>query len=1059
MEGDAALKHLSSRTGELEGGLDNLLDEGSLGQVDLAVGHTHTVLQEPYDDGVVDEPFDAPSITFPVGNCRAEGSSGSETPRPRPTEEEGNDSLSESGGGVLDETLPTDMTGEVETERQEPESSNSAPPTEAVEAPETVEPAKTADLEEARDLAETPGPVDTLNLSETPVLEEAVAPAQTTAQEWADSAETPQPVVVSPLGTSHPVDDLGAADKLDPSDIASVDQEIARLRALYDEETALCADLREKLEVEDDTWVEERKVQIKAEMEEVQALLDAQHEEEAKLQELEHHIGLVEGEILACDGEILALQQRVQDGMRKLERLAQGGEADTPQEDELRKADQEMTSLQTRADECDKVERALGRDLQTVIEYIMKVNREVGGLNREPTPKDFLPQAVLDHLSLSELGILNIMKVLASKERDMRSEQGSNLPRSQYPEKAGLAKQMAMDALLATKVPPPEDVVGVPVQAQEPEREEKKRASFISSEMPSLSFEQETQLLRDRLHWEMQQVSTTLRITENATVDGQRRQLLRAAAVGDDAALTALLHIPTCTGDEDDDALLGWNEWHVAAAFGSGSGLEILKDMERPGRSFLGQVTHMGLPPLGVACLLGRADSVRTLLLCSAAVDALDARGNTALLWAVASGRGESVVPLLLQAQADPHSTNGSGQCFHQLMPHALPSNEQAEAQVMTGTQHPASVMDTQQLEESVAVAVENLPAQAQTTWLPSTARQYALRALGAQPEQSSGVMSYLRMLKVPVRDSLGFNKNEEANRLARTSAGERDAGFFSDWVTNYTHAGLLRAVEAVQQAQAVDDPAFLPKNRQAVVLTCERLLLFNAATWELAQSMDLSQLVHITVLGCSDTMLLLRLHQLPDIVLDIPSRSRLVEELQALVFKVNAKWGGMDFEAQLEVSTTKDPLMPLLDARLNRAGLLAFSDRNAFLLLPYTPNSVLLTGGATFAFGFMDMHESVQHTGSHGQWQWQPLFFALKAGLGDGRRLSWCVSPTEPEAYGVPIGHIQDVHPLDTPDDKTCLILNVVGATGPRTMTLRAGSCRARDDWMDSIRTMQTGF
>mmetsp|Transcript_21918 Transcript_21918/g.58046 ORF Transcript_21918/g.58046 Transcript_21918/m.58046 type:complete len:134 (+) Transcript_21918:1044-1445(+) len=102
-------------------------------------------------------------------------------------------------------------------------------------------------------------------------------------------------------------------------------------------------------------------------------------------------------------------------------------------------------------------------------------------------------------------------------------------------------------------------------------------------------------------------------------------------------------------------ALLGWTPWHVAAGFGQPAIIECLKQdmVENTGHYVVlsSRTTRMGLPPLGIACLLGRVDVVQSLLLGMAPVDSRDFRGNTALMWAIAGRHHEKLVPLLLEAR------------------------------------------------------------------------------------------------------------------------------------------------------------------------------------------------------------------------------------------------------------------------------------------------------------------------------------------------------------------------------------------------------------------------
>merc|ERR1712096_107085 len=153
------------------------------------------------------------------------------------------------------------------------------------------------------------------------------------------------------------------------------------------------------------------------------------------------------------------------------------------------------------------------------------------------------------------------------------------------------------------------------------------------------------------------------------------------------------------------------------------------------------------------------------------------------------------------------------------------------------------------------------------------------LFAIGAQPAAETNLLhKTLNLLKAPARDAAGFSKSERAKSLARLTAAEQESGVYTEFVANYTHAGLQSSVEVGQSSV---DPASPERNRQSLVLTSERLLLFNAASWNLVQVIALSEILQIIISSYSDTMLILRMHRMPDVLLDIAPRGRLLKELQ----------------------------------------------------------------------------------------------------------------------------------------------------------------------------------
>eukprot|EP00434_Breviolum_minutum_P014672 symbB.v1.2.012939.t1/scaffold904.1/size155000/13 len=286
----------------------------------------------------------------------------------------------------------------------------------------------------------------------------------------------------------------------------------------------------------------------------------------------------------------------------------------------------------------------------------------------------------------------------------------------------------------------------------------------------------------------------------------------------------------------------------------------------------------------------------------------------------------------------------------------------------------------------------------------------HLIRALALEPEVNLSFLSYtLNMLKTPVRDSLGFSKNSHAKKQAQLSAEEEATGFWSVCITNYTHAGLCSTLET---SGVYSDPANWIRSRQALVLTCERLLLFNASNWSLEQVLALSELAELVLSSHCSTVVVLRMHRVPDLVLDVPAsaRTRFIEELQFATNAVNERWGGSDFSGGLHIHQEGESITDLFDQNRKKVGLLAWLEANVFLFLPYVPTAVLLAGDSFF-FGQLDLRQHIRGN----DWGWRSYYFALKSG--PVRKLLWCKRPTDELSTGVV--HVRDitaVQPLDTP-------------------------------------------
>lgn len=327
----------------------------------------------------------------------------------------------------------------------------------------------------------------------------------------------------------------------------------------------------------------------------------------------------------------------------------------------------------------------------------------------------------------------------------------------------------------------------------------------------------------------------------------------------------------------------------------------------------------------------------------------------------------------------------------------------------------------------------------------------HLIRALALEPEVNLSFLSYtLNMLKTPVRDSLGFSKNSHAKKQAQLSAEEEVSGAWSVCITNYTHAGLCSTLET---SGVYSDPANWIRSRQALVLTCERLLLFNASSWTLEQVLALSELAELVLSSHCSTVVVLRMHRVPDLVLDVPAsaRTRFIEELQFATNAVNERWGGSDFSGGLRIHQEGESITDLFDQNRKKVGLLAWIEANVFLFLPYVPTAVLLTGDLFF-FGQMDLRQHIRGN----DWGWRSYYFALKSG--PVRKLVWCKRPTDELCAGaVHVRDITTVQPLDTPGGEVCILVEYNSNDRDELLTLRTASLKSREDWIVSIKTMQT--
>lgn len=315
-------------------------------------------------------------------------------------------------------------------------------------------------------------------------------------------------------------------------------------------------------------------------------------------------------------------------------------------------------------------------------------------------------------------------------------------------------------------------------------------------------------------------------------------------------------------------------------------------------------------------------------------------------------------------------------------------------------------------------------------------------------------------MLNAPIRDTVGLDKHARAQELAQMTSEELERGVWSDFVLNYTHAGLCGALEGnYEPSMAPTAPA---RCRQALALTCDRLLLFNAANWTLVQVIAIAELVEVVLSSYSDTLLLLRLTRTPDVILDLPdARSKFLDELQLAVTNMARRWGGSDFgETALPVIPCSEALVPLQDDRRRRVGTIAFVETGAFLLLTYAPMSLLLDGGGgdTFHFGLLDVQRrSVSARGTH--LMWDKYMFILKSGVDSDRRLVWCQHPNDTDATGsVALNDVKAVDALDSPQGDLCIVVSPAApeaSSSSQKLTLRSKSPRDREEWLMAITAM----
>jgi len=326
--------------------------------------------------------------------------------------------------------------------------------------------------------------------------------------------------------------------------------------------------------------------------------------------------------------------------------------------------------------------------------------------------------------------------------------------------------------------------------------------------------------------------------------------------------------------------------------------------------------------------------------------------------------------------------------------------------------------------------------------------------------------------LKPPLRDRAGVLRHHDARRVLHLSPHEENVGIWSDWVTNFTHAGLDHAV--APHAAPSSDPTNAACNMQALVLTAERLLFLRcqraarSATWSVAQGVSMAQIRQVVLPRRCDSLLVLRLHRSSDELLNFQSGSRdaFLEELwQGMI---RAGWPGKHVTEAEEVDAAPkdfvvmDPeaIIPLLDLSndtLEAAkGTLAFLNQDFFALLPRASASLLLSGAETQRFGFLELQlrRQPKEAGAGVCWQWQRFFFMAKGGRPHERCLGWCLHPNAEKWTGhLLVQKITQVRSVRGNNGEACLVIHSDGQVGPTALKARHG--KERSDWLEVLQRL----
>eukprot|EP00927_Polykrikos_kofoidii_P000254 TRINITY_DN10102_c0_g1_i2.p1 TRINITY_DN10102_c0_g1~~TRINITY_DN10102_c0_g1_i2.p1 ORF type:complete len:739 (-),score=128.66 TRINITY_DN10102_c0_g1_i2:134-2233(-) len=389
--------------------------------------------------------------------------------------------------------------------------------------------------------------------------------------------------------------------------------------------------------------------------------------------------------------------------------------------------------------------------------------------------------------------------------------------------------------------------------------------------------------------------------------------------------------------------------------------------------------------------------------------------------------------------------------------PHSLPRRSSGPSRVTVKRGSSAS-----------EVPVAGLSAAPLTLLAPQNASRVhqpyrCIQAVGAHsPIQRGFLSSAARMLRTPIRDAADFARQRKCQAVSRLAAVEKDLGVWSDFATNHTAGGLRPTLDATRPVVAPTRPG---GNKQAVVLTCERLFLFDALTWVTALEVKLADIEELVVSAFSNTVLLLRLQRRPDIIIDLEERDRLVDEIRlAAARKSRGAQGEPTFA---RVCPTAEPLVPLLDEYRERAGTIVYVEQNIFLLLRFAPDSFLLVGEETLFVGFLEMQLGGYPRPASAQSGWHLYFFLLKGGPTKSQRLvAWCHHPNDQRPAGwISADAISGVHAVESTDGHHCLaierrsdmgsheaVYSGGASTAGTSLMIRASSSKSREDWLVAI-------
>eukprot|EP00929_Paragymnodinium_shiwhaense_P120521 TRINITY_DN92480_c0_g1_i1.p1 TRINITY_DN92480_c0_g1~~TRINITY_DN92480_c0_g1_i1.p1 ORF type:complete len:1101 (-),score=179.29 TRINITY_DN92480_c0_g1_i1:101-3403(-) len=925
------------------------------------------------------------------------------------------------------------------------------------------------------------------------------------------------------------------------------DSDESELRAEYEAEVQRCAELREELEALEKRGEELEEIRAPC-LEELRRKDETVEQVRLDICRggmcAEDSYVCCDRLLEARNLEIRYLEQRVVELQQKRQRLLNDGPArESALEESVLAADKEMSLLQEAVGKNEKTIHEFNSDVKSVLDFMLRTNLEAaGGPQPELSDEDFLPSEVRSHLKLSQYG-QDHLRILIRKYEILASESGEPaVPGASHPageDKFEPAEPQSPLQILTDEVDGNDAAMWQDMCADEDVLLDssartvlKPSAKLHAADEPFASatagFEDEASMLLRALQQDAEYLAALLENQSEAPVldshqdphqdaggtneePGRRslssrdtKTLLMAAAMGDVGLVQRTLvgGKATASGDAGAGGSIlhrlsgteplhrGWTVWHMAAFRGREQVLAALKEtsyeykihyleaLERPTES-------VGLPPLAIACLGGHVEAVKSLLHGMAPVHAQDARGNSALLWAAASGSAvEALAPFLLEAGADPFHRNRSGQSFAVVCrsllelyftaanAFALPSaprpgrrkhpfpvtkaggNHDALQQMVDGhtqshgygttANRPADESDTSHItpaekdapepqEDSVQpalVCISTLGAQSLELATTSTGRGSILqRTLGA--------------LKGPSRDSVGFMLSQRCQTLARLNAEEQEAGVWSQWIRNYTYGGLAAAL------RGDCNPGDAARNKQALVLTVERVLLFRGGAGgelELVQVVALSEIAELVTPSLSLSVVIVRMHRLPDLLVDIAPalRGQMLDELQMATQKVAAMWGGVEFGGGARVVCEPEPLAALLTEGRQRAGTLVFLEPELCLLSSFSPQAVLHAGGNPVMFGVLDKWQK----SSHGGWQWRQLFFLLRED-GQERYLLWCQHPAEESYLGcIKLSDAKQVRPLDTPEGEPCLLVD----DQSDVLTLRAASARGRQEWLRNL-------